>query len=285
MFIINISLKNTFIIHLGEIILSKKPLLSVIMSLYNTPEYQLRKSIESILAQTYKNFEFIIINDGTKDEGVKVIESYKDERIKIIHNEKNIGLEKSLNKGINYANSDYIVRMDTDDISYPNRFEKQLTFLLTNPEYDIVASKADFFDDSGIFGSSNFSGEVKKNNLLFGNPFIHPSMIIRKKAIKEVGGYPLYRRCEDYALVLSMYSFNFKGFIIDESLLMYRMDSKSYEKRLFKHRITELRVRMKYFKKLNIRWYEYFYVFKPILSAIIPNKIISKYHRIKYQNK
>ena len=112
-----------------------KDLISVVMSNYNTDELYLRASIESILNQTYKNFEFIIVDDCSSDNSVSVIESYDDKRIKLIKNPKNMGLTKSLNIAIKAAKGEFIARMDADDISLPQRFEKQVEFLTQNPEY------------------------------------------------------------------------------------------------------------------------------------------------------
>ena len=106
-----------------------KDLISVVMSNYNTEESYLRASIESILNQTYENFEFIIVDDCSTDNSIDVIESYSDKRIKLIKNKENMGLTKSLNVAIKEAKGEFIARMDADDISLPQRFEKQVEFL------------------------------------------------------------------------------------------------------------------------------------------------------------
>lgn len=126
---------------------------TVLMSMYNTPLEQLKESIESILNQTYKNFEFLIIDDGSNEECVNLVKSYNDKRINLVRNEQNIGLEKSLNKGLKLAKGKYIVRMDTDDIAYTDRIEKQVDFIKKNSEYSIVGSKAEIFDESGVYRS------------------------------------------------------------------------------------------------------------------------------------
>lgn len=126
---------------------------TVLMSMYNTPLEQLKESIESILNQTYKNFEFLIIDDGSKKECVNLVKSYNDKRINLVRNEQNIGLEKSLNKGLKLAKGKYIVRIDTDDIAYTDRIEKQVDFIKKNSEYSIVGSKAEIFDENGVYRS------------------------------------------------------------------------------------------------------------------------------------
>ena len=104
------------------------PKISVLMPVYNGDKY-LKKSINSILRQTFDDFELIIINDGSTDLSLSIIKSYQDKRIKIINNSKNIGIAYSLNKGLNKANGDYIARQDQDDISHPERFMCQVNYL------------------------------------------------------------------------------------------------------------------------------------------------------------
>ena len=116
---------------------NKKPLVSVIMAEYNTNEKLLKESIESILNQTYKNFEFIIVDDCGTNNVKKITEEYNDKRIKVLKNKKNSGLVFSLNKAINMCEGKYIARMDTDDYSYPKRLEKQVTFIEKNKEFII----------------------------------------------------------------------------------------------------------------------------------------------------
>ena len=112
----------------------KNPLVSILMPVYNSEKY-LREAIKSILNQTFTNFELIIINDGSTDNSLKIIKSFKDNRIKIIKNKGNLGLIKTLNKGIDLAQGKYIARMDADDIAMPKRLEKQIAFFNENPDY------------------------------------------------------------------------------------------------------------------------------------------------------
>lgn len=239
------------------------------MSLYNTPIEYIKESIDSILAQTYKNFELIIIDDGTKKEEIEFVESYQDNRIKIYHNETNMGLERSLNKGVELAKSDYIVRMDTDDIAFPERFEKQVEFILDNPQYSLVGTRVDIFNEKdGIYGESKLFGEVKKENFLIGPPFVHPTLLIKKHALQEIGGYPLYKRCEDYAMEFEMYCHGYKGYILEEKLLKYRVVN-SYKKRDLNNLLRSCKIRWIYFRKLKMKWYQYIYIIKPLATGKI----------------
>lgn len=160
-----------------------KPLVSVVLSVFNGEKY-LSEAIDSILTQSYKNFEFIIINDGSTDSSLEIIRSYNDKRIIIISRE-NKGLIESLNEGIRKARGKYIVRMDADDISLIRRLEKQVTFMEDNPNIGMSGSDVLIFKDSLKISIWNVpkSDTVIKSELLFSSPFAHPSVIINRELI------------------------------------------------------------------------------------------------------
>ena len=116
-----------------------QPKITVLMANYNNQRY-LKQSIESILNQTYKNFDFLIIDDHSSDDSIKIIKSYSDKRIKLIKNHKNLGLTRSLNIGLKNINTEYIARMDADDISFPRRLKNQYDFLEKNTDVGILGS-------------------------------------------------------------------------------------------------------------------------------------------------
>lgn len=126
------------------------PRVSAIMSVFNGAGH-LKESIESILAQTCRDFELLIIDDGSEDNTLEIMHDYavKDERIKIIRNQENIGLTKSLNRAMKQATATYIARHDADDVAAPNRFEEQLDALENKPEYDVVGTNCYFVDTNG----------------------------------------------------------------------------------------------------------------------------------------
>ena len=255
--------------------------ITVLMSVYNTPIEQLKQAIESILNQTYINFEFLIICDGIKNEDIDFIKGFKDERITLEINDKNIGLVKSLNKGLKIAKGKYIARMDTDDIAYPDRLEKEIKFMKENPQYAIVAGKANFFDESGIYGTSKIYGEIQKKDVFTSNPCIHPTMLINKKEIQEIGGYPNFLRCEDYAMIMQMLVSGKKIYVLNEILLKYRMDKQGYKKKKLKDRVIETKMKISYFKKLDANMCQFIFALKPILAGLIPYKIMQIYQKNK----
>lgn len=132
--------------------MQQTPLISVIMPCYNAEKF-LHEAVDSILNQTYSHFELLAINDGSTDSTLEILKEYaaKDSRIRLINNDENLQLIRSLNKGIDLAQGNYIARMDADDISSPNRFEVELHYLLQNPEVDIVSCATKLIDEKGVF--------------------------------------------------------------------------------------------------------------------------------------
>ena len=181
-------------------------LISIVMSVYND-EKTLSEAIKSILEQSYTNFEFIIINDGSIDNSLKIIQKFKnlDKRIFVI-NRENKGLAYSLNEAINKSNGKYIARMDADDISLPNRLEEQLRKFKSNKNLMVVGTSA-YYLNSKISSRKIInmpeSHDQIINSIFKSSPFIHPSIMMKKKFIKLMNGYNNnYVRCQDYDLWL-----------------------------------------------------------------------------------
>ncbi len=183
-----------------------KPKISVIMSVYNGEKY-LKEAVNSILKQTFTDFEFIIINDGSTDNTRAILESYNDPRIFLFHQD-NIGLTKSLNKGLSFAKGDYIARMDADDISDKRRFEKQFHYLNTHPEIGVTGSNINIIDEYGkIISKLNQLNSHKEimSKLLSDNQLIHGTLFIRKELLKKVEYYDeKYTLAQDYDLLLRL---------------------------------------------------------------------------------
>jgi len=156
------------------------PRVTVLMSVYNGESY-LVEAIESILNQSFTDFEFIIINDGCTDSSRGIITLYSDHRIRLIDNERNIGLTRSLNKGLELAQGEYIVRMDADDISLSKRIEKQVSFMQNNLSIGVCGSWIKYFRNGNktVFRSPSNPDEIKAN-LFFKNIIFHPTVIFRK---------------------------------------------------------------------------------------------------------
>lgn len=170
------------------------PEVTVLMAVYNG-ELFLREAIDSILKQTYTDFEFLILNDASNDSTLEILLSYTDQRIRIINNEKNLGLTKSLNKGLLLAKGKYIARQDADDVSDKKRFEKQVIFLESNPRVVLLGTQARIIDEkSRVYKNQGepkaLSHKAILYQFLFENPFIHSSVMFRKNIIyDELKGY------------------------------------------------------------------------------------------------
>ncbi len=208
------------------------------MAIYNEKIEWMRQSIDSILNQTFSDFEFIIINDNPqrKDNQLLTSEySKRDKRIKVMHNEQNIGLTKSLNKGLKIAQGDYIARMDADDIALPKRFEKQVQFLDKNKECIVCGTNISYIGDRNFFVFSDwikYDDASIKAQLMVNSCFAHPSVMIRKKILVENGiAYDEdYKQAQDYRLweILSHYG-AFGN--IKEKLLQYRISQTQVSKK------------------------------------------------------
>ena len=205
-------------------------LISVILPVYNGEKY-LKEAIESILNQTYTNFEFIIIDDGSKDSSLEIIKEYEkeDERIVVVSRE-NKGLIATLNEGIEKAKGKYIARMDQDDISLPNRFEEQLKFLEKNPEIGVCGTWVEVFGENrnSTLWKMPIKDEELRPRLLFSVTFAHPSVMMRKGLINQ---YNLrynekYINAEEYKFWLDLSEFTKFG-NIPKKLLLYRYHDAS----------------------------------------------------------
>jgi glycosyltransferase involved in cell wall biosynthesis len=199
-------------------------LVSVLMPVYNAGGF-VKESIDSILKQTYSNFELIIINDGSTDSSEEIILSIKDSRIRYVKNETNLGLIKTLNKGIDLCKGEFIARMDADDISLPDRLKKQLEFMEKNSEVGVCGSDyIHFGKGKHISLTSHHEHDWIAGWMLFNSSVVHPALMIRTSVIKNESPYfnSEYKHVEDYEL-WSRLIFKNKFADVPETLLKYRI--------------------------------------------------------------
>lgn len=203
----------------------EKELVSVVMAVYNTPPDMLGESMDSILNQTYKSMEFIIINDGTSRRStLDKLFSYKDERIKIISNHENIGLTRSLIKGIKFCRGKYIARMDADDISMPERIEKQVTYL-KETGYHAAGCYYKLIPERKFHRIYTEKNEQLRIRMIFENAgIIHSSAMWEREYFAELGlGYNrAYEKSQDYALWCDCVSKGLDIGIVPEYLVLWR---------------------------------------------------------------
>ena len=265
------------------------PTLSVIMGVYNCKNIDLlKKSVQSIINQTYCDWEFIICNDGSTDNTLSILHKIAemDDRIKIISYKENHGLAYALNMCLRESSGKFIARQDDDDESYPARFEKQIGFLTNHKEYAFVGSIADVYDSSGIWGTYSIAEKPDANSFLWNNPFAHPTVMFRKEALDAVSGYRVIkatRRCEDYDLFLRLYAKHLIGYNIQEKLYKYRVERDTKKKyRPMKYRVDEAQIRYWGFKSLKLMPKGYLYVLKPIIIGLIPQAAFNKIRKKQY---
>lgn len=251
--------------------------ISVIMSVYNC-EDTLRQSIDSILAQTYTNWKFIICNDCSKDSTLAILNQYAaqyPDKFVIIQNETNMRLAASLNHCLKYAEGEYCARMDGDDYVSPDRFEKQIKYLQEHPKLNLVGTLMQTFDENGFGRVVPYKEFPDKNDLRFGPCFSHASIMTYTEVYKKIGGYtvsPRTMRSQDYDLWFRFYANGFKGGNLQEPLYYVREDEYAFLRRKPRLYFWAIVTRWIGFRSLHYPIHYYIYVLSPI-PALVRNEI------------
>ena len=257
--------------------------ISVIMGIYNCSPY-LDEAIQSIIDQTYENWELILCDDGSSDNTYAIASKYAEEdcRIKLIKNEKNLGLSKTLNKCLAIATGDLIARMDGDDISLPQRFEKEVSFLDLHPEYAVVSCPMIYFDEKGEYKHAEGSSEPTAVSFPKGETIAHAPCMGRKEAFIDVEGYSELgsrERVEDIDLWLRMFAKGYRQYSLSECLYKMRDDRNAFARRKYRYRINAARVRASAVKMLHLSPIYYIYCLRPLLVGLLPKPIYLFLHR------
>lgn len=211
------------------------PKISVILPVYNCEKY-IKESVQSVLNQTFVNFELLIIDDCSTDSTVAIIQAFNDSRIQLTRKERNTGLINSLNHAISIARGEYIARMDGDDICLPHRFERQLKFLEQNPNIILCGSAIQIINTDSILQNPLVHEEILIK-LCFGTPFCHPS-VMGKTAIFKENLYDIkFKHAEDYDLWTRL---AFKGELanLEEVLLFYRVHDEQVSQVHYEYQTT-----------------------------------------------
>ncbi|MGL5561919.1 MAG: glycosyltransferase [Tannerellaceae bacterium] len=256
---------------------------SIIMGVYNS-ENTIRQCIDSILSQTFENWELIMCDDCSTDNSYQIAEEYRSlypTKIVLLKNEKNIRLAATLNRCLEYASGDYIARMDTDDICFAHRLEMQVLFFETNPNYHLVGSRVVVFNELKQLGVRGLYGDVTVDSFRRGSPFAHPSIMIKKDVLHELNGYrvsPETARCEDLDLWIRLYTNGYRGFNIQEPLLYYRENLSDLKKRKVRYGLDTTKVLFRGFLTLKVKKRYYINAFRPFISSILPDEMMYFYH-------
>lgn len=267
---------------------------SIIMGVYNCAP-TLRESIDSIIKQTYGNWEFIICDDGSRDNTLEIVQEYADkypEKFVVLKNKTNMGLNATLNRCLKMSKGEYIARQDGDDISIETRFQKEVNFLNKHPEFAFVSSNMSFFDESGIWGEWKNPERPQREDFLKQSPcFCHAPCMIRRKVFFDVKGYTVkerYLRCEDVNLWYKLYAKGYRGYNIQKPLYMMRDDKNAYKRRTIKNRINIILTELDGMRSLDCKLIEYRFfakkVIKNIAVILMPEELYKIFHKKRLNN-
>ncbi len=260
-------------------------MISILMGIYNCSA-TLPEAIDSILSQTCTDWELILCDDGSTDNTFAVAESYQaryPEKIKLLQNERNMGLNHTLNRCLAAAEGEFIARMDGDDISLPNRLETELAFLQANPEYAIVSCAMIYFDEKGDWSTGGIMAEKPEPaGLVHGTVHCHAPCMVRREAMVQVGGYSEEKkllRVEDWHLWLKMYAAGCRGYNLSEPLYKMRDGRAAYSRRKFRYRLNESYVSRLAVKTFHLPFYMKLYSLRPIIVGLLPGFLYNRLHK------
>ena len=262
---------------------------SILMGIYNCAP-TLREAVESILSQTFTDWELILCEDGSGDDTYAIAQEYRrahPDRIILLRNEKNMGLNHTLNRCLQAASGEYCARMDGDDLSLPDRCEKQVAFLDAHPEYAIVSTPMIFFDEQGEWGRNQMIERPQRDDFIHHSPVhCHAPCMIRREAYLAVGGYTedlRMLRFEDVNLWYKLYAAGYQGYNLSEPLYMMRDGREAAGRRGLRSRMNGVYVTYVGFRLFRYPWYMYRFVvldfIKHFIKGVMPEKLYLFFHK------
>lgn len=259
--------------------------ISVIMGIYNCAS-TLVEALDSLYAQTYQDFKIILCDDGSTDDTFQVALNYSmsHDNIILIKNNKNIKLAGTLNHCLNYVDTEYVARMDGDDVSLPERFEKEIRFLDEHPEFALVSSPMIYFDNNGVWMVGKAKEVPVISDFNTGQLFCHAPMMMRTSVMKEVGSYtdePWTVRIEDYYLWYKVFKAGYKGYNLQEPLYKMRDGRDAFRRRSFKYRWIAYKLTVRVKKSLGLR-HPYLSGIHNLAKMFVPSFLIRCYRKNKY---
>lgn len=251
------------------------PSVSILMGSYNpTDPAILHAAVNSLIMQTRTDWELLICDDGSDEPYAGYLRALTDldPRIRYIRSEKNCGLANALNLCLANARGKWLARMDDDDISEPQRLEKQVWFLENNSQFAWVGTLATLFYQDEIWGRAIRPEYPSPEDYLKYSPYIHPTVMFRRNVLQEAGGYRVSRitsRCEDYELFMRLNAFGYRGCNLQEDLFRYREDPDALRKRNLRTCFYEAIIRFIGFRKLGLlRFKNIPYILKPLAVSV-----------------
>lgn len=266
-----------------------KDTISVIMACYNC-ESTLPKAIDSILAQSYTNWIMICCDDGSTDGTLTVLRSYAErfpDKFVILTNDKNRKLPFSLNHCLSVVETDLVARMDGDDWCLPERFEKQVSFLRTHPEYDLVGTGVSVSDGQRAIASIIKTPIPTKESMLQQNAFSHATIMTYKRVYDALGGYsldPCAERVEDVDLWCRFLAAGFLGYNLPDQLYVILEDENAAKRRTFRARWNSARTRANGYHLMGFRGWKCVRPYLLIFRAFVPQPIYRVVHQWKLKN-
>ena len=257
--------------------------ISVLMGIYNCAS-TLVEALDSLYAQTYQGFKVILCDDGSTDDTYAVAKDYaaQHDNIVLLRNEQNRGLNYTLNHCLKYADTEYCARMDGDDVSLPDRFEKEISFLDQNKDYAVVSTPMIYFDEKGDFRSGRGRGKVTAMDFVYGTPICHAPCMARTRVIKEVGCYSVSKkllRVEDYHLWFKVFAAGYSLYMLDECLYKMRDDRNALARRNWLTRRNEAYVKHIGYKMIGLPWWYQLFAIVPIMKYMAPMWVYRIFHR------
>ena len=272
---------------------STKKKISVLMGIYNCAS-TLPEAIESILAQTYTNWELILCDDCSADNTYQIAEEYKTrhpDKIVLLRNEQNSKLAFTLNHCLEAATGEFVARMDGDDISMPDRFEKQISFLQSHPDIVLVGTAMQRFSDDGSLGAIAYCEKYPDKDTPYkkGLVFNHATIMAYRFIYNELGGYTVSARTvrgQDRDLWYRFLAAGYKGANLPEPLYLVRENEQAIKRRSAKVRWNSYKTEIIGYHLLNYKWYRYLKPTAKLAKILIPSNAMLKYRewQTKKQN-
>ncbi len=267
------------------------PIISVIMGVkyLSDDTAYLKRSVDSILGQTFKSFEFIICVKEASDSAAEFLRktSERDSRVVLLDGGGTNHLGGQLNRCIEHARGEFLARMDDDDYSYPDRFEKQFRYLSEHPAAAFVGCRVRVMREGKPEGIRKLPLKPEIKDFLFVQPFIHPSLMLRRVNVTETGGYsdaPSRKGCEDYDLLMRMYGKGFRGENTESIYLDYTLPPKGKSHRTLRLRLNETVTRFSLYSKMKLLPKALPYAIKPLITGLIPAALLDKMKERKYKS-
>lgn len=255
-------------------------LISVIMGVYNIEKlWAFEKSMQSVLGQTVRDFEFLICDDGSTDHTYQILCRYarQDGRIRVLRSQSRRGLGAALNRCMRHSKGTYLARQDADDISLPDRFQRQTEFLKKHPGISFAGTNVILYDSAGDWGRRLLPAYPRKEDFLFTSPFVHGSLMFCRKAFQTAGGYRVGKqtlRAEDYDLLMHMYAAGLRGANLRTACYKFLEDKDTWKRRKYGDRLDEMKVRLQGFRELGLLPQGLPYVMKPLVVGLIPARLL-----------